>query len=38
MGEAEKVVYPNSLLYFFLSSMHEAIGKAVLPNSFFKIT
>jgi hypothetical protein len=29
------VAYPSSLPHFSLSSMHEAVGEAVLPNSFF---
>ena len=35
--EAEKVAYPSSLPHFSLLSMHEAVGEAVLPNSFSKI-
>jgi len=34
--ETEKVAYTSSLPYFSLSSMHEAVGEAVLPNSFSK--
>jgi hypothetical protein len=32
--EAEKVAYFSSLPHFSLSSMHEAVGEAVLPNNF----
>jgi hypothetical protein len=32
----KKVAYPNSLPHFSLSSMHEAVDEAVLPNNFFK--
>jgi len=32
----KKVAYPSSLTHFSLSSMHEAVGEAVLPNSFSK--
>jgi hypothetical protein len=31
------LAYPNSLLYFFLSSMQEAAGEAIFPYNFFKI-
>jgi len=32
----KKVAYCSSLLHFFLSSMHEVVGEAILPNTFFK--
>jgi len=32
----KKVVYPNYLLYFFLSAMHKVIGEIILSNNFFK--
>jgi hypothetical protein len=32
----KKVVYPTSLSLISLSSMHEPVGEAILPNSFFK--
>jgi hypothetical protein len=32
----ENVAYPSSFPHFSLSSMHEAIGEAVLPNNFSK--
>jgi hypothetical protein len=36
-GEAEKkVTFHSSLPHFALSAMHEAVSKAVLPNSFSK--
>jgi hypothetical protein len=36
-GEAEKnIAFHSSLPYFSLSTMHDAIGDTVLPNSFSK--
>jgi hypothetical protein len=34
--EAEKIAYCSSLPYFSLSSMHEVVSEAILPNTFFK--
>jgi hypothetical protein len=35
--ETEKMAYPSSFPYFFLSSIYEVVDEAVLPNNFFKI-
>jgi hypothetical protein len=32
----KKVAYCSSLSHFSLSTMHEAVGKAILPNTFSK--
>jgi len=34
--EAKKVAYCSSLPHFSLSSMHEVVGEAILPNTFSK--
>ena len=33
----EKITYPNSFSYFFLSSIYEVSDKVFLSNNFFKI-
>jgi hypothetical protein len=33
----KKVAYCNFLPHFFLPSMEEVVGKAILPNTFSKI-
>ena len=34
----KKVAYCNSLPHLFLPSIQEIVGKAILPNTFSKIT
>jgi hypothetical protein len=34
--ETKKLVYCTSLPHFSLSSMHEVVGEAILPNTFFQ--
>jgi hypothetical protein len=36
--EAEKIAYCSSLSLISLSSIHEVVGEAILPNTFSKTT